>query len=257
MIIKKLAVLALGSMMAVSSVNAAIITYNIAYGAANAQEAESRFLAQTWDYVTEDFSSFSNYQGDPGVFSGSSQQKYVASSKTFITSVGKFRVRQDALDDNGEVNPGKLMIESTNTGEFGRELPKTSDDFWLDSNDTQRVRWDLEGFDATFDGLGFYLVDANDNGASLIIRYKGGENKNIKINTGLSNGNVAYVSLNAHSSILGAYLIFDNNGKYSKEEKTTNDGWSIDNISVVKVPEPTAIALLSLGLIGLLLARKR
>jgi hypothetical protein len=72
----------------------------------------------------------------------------------------------------------------------------------------------------------------------------------------LANGNVAYVSLNARSSILGAYLIFDNNGE-SGVERTTNDGWSLDNISVVKVPEPTPIALLSLGLIGLLVARKR
>jgi hypothetical protein len=257
MIIKKLAGLALGSIMAISSANAAVITYNVAYGVANAQAAETAFLAQTWDFVTEDFNGFSNYQNNPGVFSGSSQEKYVASSKKFITAVGKFRVSQDALDDDGEVNPGKLMIESTGTGEYGRGIDKESEDFWLDSNDTQRVRWDLEGFDPTFDGLGFYLVDANDYGATLILRYRSGENVNIKINTGLSNGNVAYVSLNAHSSILGAYLIFDNNGKDSKEEKTTNDGWSIDNVSVVKVPEPTSIALMSLGIIGLLFARKR
>jgi hypothetical protein len=256
MIFKKLSLFTLGSIMAVSSANAAIISYDVAYGVANAQAAESRFLANTWDFVTEDFSGFSNYEGNLGVFSGSSQEKYIASNREFETAVGTFGVTQDALDDNGEVNPRNLMIESTDTGEFGRQISKARNDFWLDSNDTQQVRWDFVGFDASFDGLGFYLVDANDTGASLIIRYRDGANENIKINTGLANGNVAYVSLNARSSILGAYLIFDNNGE-SGVERTTNDGWSLDNISVVKVPEPTPIALLSLGLIGLLVARKR
>ena len=149
------------------------------------------------------------------------------------------------------------MIESRATGEFGRDKSKADGDFWLDSNDTQQVKWDLKGFDASFDGLGFYLVDANDNGATLIIRYKNNESKKIRIDTNLANGAVAYVSLKAHSSILGASLVFDNNGTDKKGESFTNDGWSIDNVSVVKVPEPTPIALLSLGLIGLLVARKR
>lgn len=259
MTFKKLATILVGSIIAISSANASIINYNVAYGETAAQAAEKRFLENTWSFVTEDFSGstiakFSSYDG---VFTGNSQQKYVATDKKFRTAVGTFRVREAALDDNGEVLPQNLMIESRATGEFGRDKSKADGDFWLDSNDTQQVKWDLKGFDASFDGLGFYLVDANDNGATLIIRYKNNESKKIRIDTNLANGAVAYVSLKAHSSILGASLVFDNNGTDKKGESFTNDGWSIDNVSVVKVPEPTPIALLSLGLIGLLVARKR
>jgi hypothetical protein len=47
--------------------------------------------------------------------------------------------------------------------------------------------------------------------------------------------------------------VFDNNGD---SNDITNDGFSIDNVTVAAVPQPAALALLGLGLLGFA-ARKR
>jgi len=56
MTFKKLATILVGSIIAISSANASIINYNVAYGETAAQAAEKRFLENTWSFVTEDFS---------------------------------------------------------------------------------------------------------------------------------------------------------------------------------------------------------
>jgi hypothetical protein len=58
MTIKKLAAVLLGSIVAISSAQAALISSSIAYGAANAAAAETAFLDGSLSYETEDFNSF-------------------------------------------------------------------------------------------------------------------------------------------------------------------------------------------------------
>jgi hypothetical protein len=60
--------------------------------------------------------------------------------------------------------------------------------------------------------------------------------------------------MRSDTSISAANIVFDNNGDMSKN---TNDGWAIDDVTVAKVPEPTTLAFLGLGLLGIFAARKR
>ncbi|MFT5543539.1 MAG: hypothetical protein ACI97K_003002 [Glaciecola sp.] len=252
MTIKKLAAVLLGSIVAISSAQAALISSSIAYGAANAAAAETAFLDGSLSYETEDFNSF--IIDSTSVLTGTQQEMYIRSQPSFSTIAGTFTVLENAKNDSGEVNPDNLMIESIATGEFGRDISKAADDFWLDSNDTRQVTWDLAGVNSNYDSLGFYLTDANDNGARLVLRYSNGTTEDIALNYSLPNGNVAYISIFSDTSISTASIVFDNNGD---TDRNTNDGWAIDNVTVAKVPEPTALAIFALGLLGLVAARKR
>ena len=251
MTIKKLAGALIGTMFALSSANAALIRVDVAYGQTDAAAAEAAFLALAKSSVTENFNGF-GYDGSD--YGNNSQDSWNQSAISFDTSVGIFTATRAAQSDNGEVNPGNLMIESTATGEFGRDMSKLADDFWLDSNDVEEMTWDLSKVHASFDSLGFYMVDANDNGARLVLRFDDGSTQDIAITRGLNNGNIAYISMISDMSISKASIVFDNNGDTNKN---TNDGFSIDNVTVAKVPEPTALALLGLGLLGFAAVRKR
>jgi len=254
---KKVAAVVAGSLLVISTAQAGLIRSNVAYGMTNAQNAEAAFIAGSYAYITETFdnaSSFglANFSGQ--IIPGSEQNSWIDSRASYTTAAGTFRVIQgDIGAGSNEQNPNNLMIESDDTGEFGREMLGASN-FWLDSNDAQSVEWSFANINATFDSLGFYLVDANDQGARLILRYFDGSSSSIAITSGLSNGNVAYVSLVADSSLVNATITFDNNGDTNRE---TNDGWAINDVTVAKVPEPTTLAFLGLGLLGLFAARKR
>jgi len=257
MTFKKLAAVLAGSMLVISTAQAGLIRSNVAYGMTNAQNAEAAFIAGSYAYITETFdnaSSFGLTSFTGQITAGSDQNSWIDSSASYTTTAGIFTVLiGDTGAGSNEQNPDNLMIESDDTGEFGREMLGAGN-FWLDSNDAQEVQWSFSNINATFDSFGFYLVDANDNGARLILRYIDGSTSSIAINTGLSNGTAAYVSLVADTLLVNATLVFDNNGDSNRE---TNDGWAIDNVTVAKVPEPTTLAFLGLGLLGLFAARKR
>ena len=249
MAIKKLAGALIVSMLSLSSANAALINYQVAYGATDAAALEASYQASAHPgWLFEDFNGFSGL-----TLGANDQASWIATAPSFSTSVGTFTVTEAAQNDTAEVNPDNLMIESIQTGEFGRDTNKAADDFWLDSNDVEKMTWDLSPVDAKFDSLGFYMVDANDNGASLILRFDDGSTQSVALSTGLSNGEVAYVRFISDVSINLATIVFDNNGDTSSN---TNDGFSIDNITVATVPQPTTIALLGLGILAFA-ARKR
>ena len=120
----------------------------------------------------------------------------------------------------------------------------------IEKHQSREVRWGFEGGD--FNPFGFYLSDANDQGASLRLNFKeGGSLVQYLDFAGSGNGNLAYISLVSESVFDSASLIFDN------QSDTVNDGWGIDNVTLAKVPEPGTLALLGLGLVGLSMARRR
>jgi hypothetical protein len=131
-------------------------------------------------------------------------------------------------------------------------LATSKSDLWLDSNDAKKVEWSFGApLKGSFNAFGFYIADATDKGATLTLKFQDGSwsTTSITIPAFQSNGNLGYVSVYSSSNIVGGKLSFLNS--------TGGDGWGIDDITIGSVPEPGALMLMGLGLLGLGAARRR
>jgi hypothetical protein len=230
---------------AASTTQAAVISINVFD---DAPAAEALFISKLHSHVTEDFESLPLHGFEQST--GSSQLRWVDTAKTFQTSVGDFTlVTPGGTNDGDTWLSEELKIENASTGEDGREVASGN---WLDSNDAKKVQWDISIGGSPFNAIGFYLADANDQGARLILRLTDGTeiDATYQLTTALPNGNIKYITINSDVSISSASLIFDNGN-------TSLDGWGIDNVTVGQVPEPGTLLLLGLGLLGLGAARRR
>lgn len=231
------------------------ISYNVEYG--DPAAAEAAFLASSFNQVTENFEGFNPLVGDSdpdgntveAFISGNQQASWVRSASSFQTAVGSFSLTSPQNPPDGDdVANESLMIENKNTGEFGRETTGN----WLDSNDAYAVQWEImKDLPGDYNALGFYLSDANDINASLVLKFADGTFSDaISINSPLQNNNLAYISIFSDVFFQDAILTFDNGSG-------TNDGWGIDDVTVAQVPEPGTLALLGLGLAAVGIRRTR
>ncbi|MEX0604284.1 MAG: PEP-CTERM sorting domain-containing protein [Marinobacter sp.] len=228
---------------AASSASAALLKFEAAYGLADATAAEAQFLGNSHNQTTETFNGFAN----TGQVGSSDQDSWIQAAPSFDTAVGTFSMQSpEASPDGNDVNPGDLMIEDATTGEFGRS--DNYDSQWLDSNDADSVLWDI--LDGQYNAFGFYISDANDQGAALTLEFNDGTTETLDLTSPLRNGNIAYITLFSDVYFSNASLVF-NNGVGD------NDGWGIDNVTLAKVPEPGTLALFGLGMMGLVIARRR
>jgi len=252
---KTLVSLALSGM--VSTASAGVIKFEAAYGSANANAAAAAFAGSTYNGITETFDDpIASYTITNETYqaSGASgdQAIWIVGGSAFETKVGTFTMTAPNSASNGNIGNDLLMIEDATTGEFGRNM--AYDSRWLDSNDADVVTWDI--IDSHYNALGFFLSDANDQGATLEFLFSNGDSSTLTFKgpgTGdgrQSNGNIAYITLFSDVAFSGVNLLFDNG-------EGNADGWGIDNVSLAKVPEPGTLALMGLGLLGLAIARSR
>jgi hypothetical protein len=171
----------------------------------------------------------------------------------FATSVGTFNTL-GGTGGGGTVSglPGntgtELALRDGNV--FGRvNTVPTGGSWYLDSNDTQGIHWDVATGDL-FNTVIFTLVDGSDTGAYLRISTDG-ESYEQRVGGKLANGNASIVVVSFGAEMSTA-LIELGNYTSNGSDMRTNDGFSIDGLrvgNVAPVPLP-ATGLLLAGALG-------
>lgn len=245
-----------GSMLAASIANAGIIS--VTHNATTTDEANFIAMLNSGTITTETFENLTTNitcvdAGGAATACTSGSADFVIAAAGFDTSVGIFS--QVAADGTGSEPTGQLdqiQIESAGTGEFGRQTPFSGN--WLDSNDSDTIDWAIDAA-AGLNAFGFFLSDANDQGAVLELIFSNGTTYSVLLNANLGNGNLAYVTYVADQNddtdtLAGATLKFNNGSN-------NNDGFGVDNVTVGQVAAPQALLLMSLSILGFIAVRKR
>ena len=213
------------------------------------------FSATAFDNVIDSFVSHDteDFEG-PGatVCSGSAECQVGTSLNP--TLVGDFSTLGDTGTGNTVVGDGtQLALKSTGSPvPGGRSNTTAGGAWWLDSNDTTGINWDVaRAGGATFDRIAFSLSDAADVGATLTVSANG---TTLESFVNQQNATVDLVVIDFDSLIAGATIELRNN--------RTNDGFGIDDATVGAIPIPAAglmllTALGGLGGVGALRRRRK
>lgn len=195
--------------------------------------------------VSQDFETFAEGNVDSG----------------FLTNVGAFSTlggtgSGGTVSNAGFSNDGSLLaIRDGNV--YGRtsstsELTTNSDDdMFLDSNDTFGIIWNVSlGAGRMFDRLVFTVTDAAEFGGSLWLGTNGATATVVNGANAVRN----LIEITFDQDISSATVVL---GHFNGAGNFTNDGFSIDDITVSEVPIPASALLLLGGLGGLAAMRRR
>jgi hypothetical protein len=212
-------------------------------------------ITSGWTSTTQDFEALGTAGGRREV-------------GTLATNVGTFKTL-GGTGTGGTVKDSGNNTTVTNTGTqlalrngtvYGRtNVAPTGGAWFLDSNDTFGMRWDVSLGGGLFNKLVFALTDATDVGAFLRIIIDGQIeevlNKNI-----YSNGVTKLVVVDFGKAVKEATIELANFTNAAppvctrvtscRDPKLLNDGFSIDGIQVSAVPLPAGVLLLGSALAG-------
>ncbi|MFK7744474.1 MAG: VPLPA-CTERM sorting domain-containing protein [Roseobacter sp.] len=180
----------------------------------------------------------------------------------FATAVGTFNTL------GGVGSGGTVTKLSGNTGSmlalrdanvFGRTNNAPLDGHWfLDTNDTFGMQWDVNISDQAFNQVSFVIQDFSDTGAFVRIT-AGGEELELRTGKKLSDGAAKVIVIDFGQEMTDATIILGNYTTIGGEVFKNNDGFSIDGLQVrmSAVPLPMPILMLGTAIAGLGVIRRR
>lgn len=218
-------------------------------------------LTSGWNSVGQDFEALGANGGRREVGGiGTPLVTNVGSFQT-IGGTGSGGTVKDPGNNTTPTNTGKQLALRDGTVYGRKNVVPTPGSWFLDSNDTHGMKWDVSLGGTLFNKLIFALTDATDVGAFLRIIVNGEVetvlNKNV-----YTNGTTKLVMVDFGEAVKSATIILGNYAFASAPTCVTtarmnctdkpfiNDGFSIDGIQVSAVPLPAGILLLGTALAG-------
>lgn len=198
--------------------------------------------------VAEDFEQLGAVRGEGEV--GASLDTAVGTFTT-LGGEGSGGTVSGLPDNNGK----QLALRDGNV--FGRtnNAPLIGD-WFLDSNDTFGMSWEVSLGGAAFNSLSFVLQDASDSGAFMRIS-AGGADFETRTGNKLADGNAKLVVIDFGEALTEATVLLGNYTVSEGNEFERNDGFSVDGMQVSAVPLPAPILMLGTALAGFGVMRRR
>jgi hypothetical protein len=173
------------------------------------------------------------------------------------TKVGSFSAQGTTGSGRSSINGGsKLQVRNDNTMRWGRYNTDTPaadmiGNNWLDSNDNQKMKWDVEGT-GKFNTIAFFLTDIADVGGKFSIKVGDTRFSDLAGGKRLKNGNLHFVLITLEEAVkhISVTLMHDR----------SNDGFGLGGAvvgNVAPVPLPPAGALLLTGIAAVAGLRRR